>query len=58
VNATEITVPAEQLGTAAGADVTCALPLDRLDAGSYLLRIDAARGGAAAHRDVRFSVRK
>jgi len=51
-------VPAEQLGTAAGADVTCALPLDRLDAGSYLLRIDAARGGAAAHRDVRFSVRK
>ena len=58
VTATDVTVPAEQLGTGAGADVTCALPLDRLDSGSYLLRIDAARGGAAAHRDVRFSLKK
>jgi VWFA-related protein len=58
ITATDITLPAEQLGTAAGADVTCALPLDRLEAGDYLLRVDAVRGGAAARGDVRFSVRK
>jgi len=58
VTATDVALAAEQLGAAAGADVTCALPLDRLDAGSYLLRVDAVRGGAAARRDVPFSVRK
>lgn len=50
-------VPAEAFGTGRAHDVTLAVPLDRLEPGPYLLRIEAAAEKHQASREVRFFVR-
>lgn len=57
VATTTRTIAAAPFQSGAGVDPPCELPLRRLVAGEYLLRVTVVAGKRTAHRDVRFAVR-
>ncbi len=54
---TNETMPPGAFAKTHAGDYRLALPLERLQAGAYLLTIEAKLGDRTAHRDVRFTVR-
>ena len=51
-----VALPAEQFARTHNADYRIRLPVDRLSAGEYLLRLDVTRAQHAAQRSVRFRI--
>ena len=58
VSTTETTLEQAASDAPRHADYRLDLPLDRLDAGEYLLTVDANSGTKSARRDLRFNVRR
>ena len=57
VLAQPMTVTAGRFAADGSAEARFNLPLDRLQPGAFVLRVDAKRNSSSAWRDVRFSVR-
>ena len=57
VTSTPVQLAGDQLASANGAAATFTLPLDTLEPGAYVLRLDASADGPASRRDLRFDVR-
>ena len=52
-----IALPAYQLASPQGPDIRYRLPLETLQAGQYVLRLDTTDGGNAGRRELRFELR-
>jgi VWFA-related protein len=57
VLAEPMSVPADRFAADGSAEVRFNLPLDKLQPGAFVLRVDATRGSSTARREVPFTVR-